>query len=294
MKSFLSRLLCVLLLVPLLPLSALGEEDKAFSPVTVPSAYPVPDYVERLLECARREIGYTEERSGVTKYGTWSGEPTAEWCAEYLCWCVEQTDKLYNTHLTNQVYPKYSGTNVGRNWFLKQGRYIARSGLVPGWGAQWYKDGTPVLPNSYIPQPGDWVFFCNNAVGDTSHVAMVEFCAYDENGEIRVHVLEGNNPDAVARNSYAVSEWSIQGYGTVHALCGTVMRFGNEGEPVKALQGDLVALGLLDAQYTTGKYGALTQGAIEKFQRSYGLEPNGVANYATQEALDAVLRTAQE
>ncbi|MBQ6256779.1 MAG: hypothetical protein IJJ60_09355, partial [Clostridia bacterium] len=116
-------LLCLLLCVSLLPAPALAENSAYEAGITlgegetlIQPAYPVPDYVLWLLDAARGEIGYTEERSGVTKYGTWAGYPTAEWCAEFQCWCVYQVDKLHGTKLLNKVYPNYSGTNVGRDW----------------------------------------------------------------------------------------------------------------------------------------------------------------------------------
>ena len=160
----------------------------------IPPQYAVPDYVVRLIEVARGEIGYVEEKNGLTKYGTWAGYPMAEWCAEFQCWCVNQVDQKYGTRLLNRVYPNYSGTNVGRNWFIDQGRYVARSGSLPGYGAQWWKGSDQAIPaNGYIPQPGDWMFLSDNASYDTSHVALVEYCAYDEEGRVRVHVIEGNN-----------------------------------------------------------------------------------------------------
>lgn len=295
MMLFFKRLLIFSLCLLILPMTARMEAEVSPAGETVISpAWPVPDYVERLLEVARKELGYQEERSGVTKYGIWSGDPAAEWCAEYLCWSVEQTDKLYNTKLFNRVYPNYTGTNVGRNWFIKQGRYIARKGIVPLWGSQWYLDsGDPITPGSYIPQPGDWVFFSNNAAGDTNHVAMVEYCAYDEEGNILIWVLEGNNPSAVARKAYPINYWAILGYGTVHDLAGIVMRFGNEGNKVKELQQKLAAIGLMDPQYTTGKYGAITQEAIKQLQQQQGLEVNGIANCHTQQHLKDLFDAAQ-
>ena len=165
--------LCALLLVS----SALGEAIPAEEARIVPLHQP-PEYVEWLLDAARNELGYTEEKSGVTKYGTWTGEPNAEWCAEFLCWCVHQVDKQHGTSLLYNTYPYYTGTNTGRDWFIKQGRYIARKGTVPGWGSQWLTGSEEALQkNSYIPLPGDWVFFSTNSLGDTTHVAMVEYCA---------------------------------------------------------------------------------------------------------------------
>lgn len=288
-RFFLRFFMCMLcLMAAVVPAFSEGNdltEEKVITPVL-----PVPDYVERLLEIARGELGYKEESNGTTKYGIWSGDPMAEWCAEFLCWSVHQVDKLYQTDLLNKVFPNYTGTNVGRNWYLKQGRYIARRGIVPGWGTQWFlEDNQLITPNSYIPMPGDWVFFSNNAAGDTNHVAMVEYCAYDEEGKVQVHVIEGNNPSAVARKTYPLDHWAILGYGTVYDLSGMVMRFGNEGTKVKELQGKLVKAGLLNEKYTTGKYGALTQEAIEKLQRQQGLEVNGIANFDTQRVLTALV-----
>lgn len=276
LTKILPALLCLLLVLP-----AAGAEEKMIEP-----RWEVPEYVEKLLEIARNEIGYTEEKSGVTKYGTWSGDPAAEWCAEFLCWCVDQLDQQQGTSLLRSVFPYYTGTNTGRNWYIKQGRYIARKGTIPEWGSEWFKDEDTVMEkNSYVPQPGDWVFFSANANGDTTHVAMVEYCAYDENGAAQVHVIEGNNPEAVARNVYPLDYWAILGYGTVHDVADVTLRFGNEGEKVKALQEMLVEAGLLESQYTTGKYGAITQEKIKAFQKMIDLNVTGIADLTTQKML---------
>ena len=274
---------------------ALPPEEELIEP-----AYPVPDYVCWLMDTARGEIGYTEERSGVTKYGTWAGYPTAEWCAEFLCWCVSRVDKQQGTRLLTCVYPNYSGTNVGRDWFLSQGRYISRVGLAPGYGTQWWKDtGEAIEKNSYVPQPGDWMFLTDSASGDTCHVAMVEYCARDENGKIRVHVIEGNNvtkpaPQSVERNAYAIDYWKILGYGTVRDLADTALKFGHSGPKVVALQEELVAAGLLEARYTTGRYGAITTEAVKAVQRQAGITENGIANLETRLALREMIGNQQE
>ena len=121
-------------------------------------------------------------------------------------------------------------------------------------------------------------------------VAVVEFCAYDASGQVWVHVIEGNSPtstekDCVTRNAYAIDYWQILGYGTVHDLADITLRFGNSGEKVLALQRSLVAVGLLEAQYTTGQYGAITQGAITTLQRQCRIAETGIANHETQWAL---------
>ena len=277
---------------------ALCEETPAQERIA--PAYPVPDYAEWLIETAQAELGYTEESGGVTKYGAWAGYPTAEWCAEFLCWCVHRVDQNRGTRLLTNTYPNYSGTNVGRDWFLAQGRYIARVGSVPGWGAQWWKDSMePVAANSYIPQPGDWMFLSDNAKGDTSHVALVEYCARDQDGEISVHVIEGNNqskpaPQSVERNAYALDYWQILGYGTVYDLADITLRFGHSGPKVLALQEELIAAGLMEPQYNTGRFGAITETAVKKVQRMNGIVETGLANLETRLALRAMAENAQK
>lgn len=288
----------ILLLALLLPaLSVQAEALPQFTPELkegeelIQPAYEVPEYVQQLLSVAREELGYTEGKYGRTKYGEWVGDPTCQWCAEYLCWCVDQTDKRFSQELLYNVYPMYGASNVGRNWFIAQGRYIARTGHVPNWGSQWYKgESTMMKKNSYIPQPGDWVFFSILDSGDTTHVAMVEYCTRNAAGKVYVHVLEGNNPDRVQRNTYALDEQSIQGYGTVFDLADMTMRFGNKGEKVRRLQRDLVLLGYMSEKNTTGQFGQITQDAVMHFQRDHGIEQTGNAGPLTQRALEEAMK----
>ena len=253
---------------------------------TIEPIKEVPDHALWLLETASGEIGYAEDRR-VTKYGEWAGEPTAEWCAEFLCWCVDQVDAAHGTQLLETVYPRYSGSNTGRDWFIREGRYVARTGRVEGWGTQWLNGETEALDkNGYIPQPGDWVFFTWTAdVTSTDHVAMVEFCERREDGGVNVHVIEGNNPDRVQRNVYGLGDWRILGYGTVYDMAGIVMQSGNSGKKVAQLQETLCLIGLLDADNVSGTYRAGTVQAVKELQRMQGLSATGVATRETQLAL---------
>lgn len=257
----------------------------------IPPAYSVPEHVVWLLDIARAELGNGEDKSGRTKYGEWSGDPYAQWCAEFVCWCVDQMDIRYGTaHLTN-TFPKYSATNVGRNWFIRQGRYVARTGFVPDWGAQWYRGETEQMErNTYIPQPGDWMFFSTISSGDTTHVAMVEYCSRDAEGNVYVHVIEGNNPDKVQRKAYPLDAWYVLGYGTVHDVASTTLRNGNFGQVVLDLQEKLILLGYLDAQYNTGKFATLTGDAIMRFQAAENISQTGIAGPLTQQRLEECVK----
>ena len=251
-----------------------------------------PAFVQQLLAVAQAELGYTEGGNNHTKYGEWSGDPNAAWCAEYVCWCVNQTDMRHGLSLLNTVYPKYSGQNTGKEWFIARGRFLFRKAVCPDWGPQWLTGmDRNLMKNEYLPRSGDLMFFSYNLAGDTEHVALVEFCARHEDGQIYVHVLEGNNPDRVQRNHYALDDSQVLGYGLCEDIIGTTMRFGNTGDKVLALQKDLCELGFLEVRHLTGTYGSNTRAAVIRFQQEvmYEKNPNGIANIYTQLAVAAML-----
>ena len=285
MKRLAALLAILVLCLSILPAQA---ADTMIEP-----QWPVPDYVTRLLEIASGEVGYKEGAHGYSKYGEWAGDPYAQWCAEFLCWCVDQVDQQYGTELLKNVYPLYSGSNVGRNWFIREGRYLVRNGHLEDWGYQWLKGEDHFLTTGdYIPQPGDWVFFTWTSNTDTDHVAMVEYCTRNAKGDVTIHVIEGNNPDRVARGTYDLTYNRILGYGTVHDAADWTMRAGCSGEKVRALQEKLIYLGYLPEDAADGRYGSATQSAIDAFQRTSGLTANGIANIATQSALETAIEQA--
>lgn len=272
------RILAILLLFCLLLPSALAEEAQVIRP-----QWPVPDYVTYLLEVAGNEVGYKEGAHGYSKYGEYWGDAYAQWCAEFLCWCVDQVDKQYGTELLKVKYPLYSGQNTGMRWFIKQGRWVSRNGYLTDWGYQWFKGEDHFLTaGEYIPQPGDWVFFTWTSDGNTSHVAMVEYCTMDAKGNVTLHCIEGNNPVAVARVEYSTADKKILGYGTVHDVADWTMRSGNTGQKVTELQEKLIYLGWLPEGSADGVYGSATVDAISRFQTEYGLKVLGIANIDTQ------------
>ncbi len=251
-----------------------------------------PEFVGLLLDVARGELGYEEGADNYSKYGEWSGNTNAAWCAEFVCWCVNRVDELYGTELLDNVYPNYSGQNTGRDWFIKRGRMVYRKGICPDWGNQWLHGAAEKLgKNGYIPRSGDLVFFSYNEAGDTEHVALVEYCARDDMGKVIIHVIEGNNPSTVSRNSYMLDNSQVLGFGACENVIGTTMRPGNQGDKVLELQKALNALGLLDERHLTGTYGGNTRRAVTDYQslRMNGKQPTGIADMETQQAIEAEL-----
>ena len=75
------RILC-LLLACLLCLSCAAAEE---GDVRIDSG-ETPVFVQKLLAIAEGELGYVEGGNNYSKYGEWSGDPNAAWCAEFICW----------------------------------------------------------------------------------------------------------------------------------------------------------------------------------------------------------------
>ena len=246
-----------------------------------------PEYVTWLLEIAIGELDYQEGPNNHTKYGEWAGDPNAQWCAEFLCWSVNQVDEIHGTQLLNEIYPNYGGQNTGKEWFITRGRFVFRRGNCPGWGYQWILGTSELMrKNDYIPKPGDWVFFAYNEAGDTEHVAMVEYAARDAENRVVLHVLEGNNPSRVQRNRYYLDNSQVLGFGTPVSEAGTTMRSGNRGEKVLDLQKNLYLLGFLAERHLTGAYGGNTKSAVANFQRSMEKKnATGIADMETQIAI---------
>ena len=261
--------------------------DAAKQQETIVDTGERPEYVHWLLDIARSELGYNEGENNYTKYGEWAGDANAAWCAEFLCWCVQQVDMLHGTSLLTSIYPNYSGQNTGRDWFMANGRFVFRKGNCPGWGYQWvWGENHLMAKNEYIPRPGDWVFFSYNNAGDTEHVAMVEYTAKDAEGNVILHVLEGNNPSSVQRNHYYLDNGHVLGFGTPETVVGTTMRINNQGNAVLALQKTLNRLELLEEKHITGTYGGHTKAAIMAFQKTMpNQNATGIADMNTQIAI---------
>lgn len=260
---------------------AQGSAEQAINPGTL------PDSIQKFLDTAVGEIGYTERSDGYSKYGAWTGDAYSEWCAEFVCWCVHMTDQLYGSDLLNTVYPYYTGQNTGRDWFVARGRFVYRRGYAPDWGWQWLKGANGMMEtNDYIPLPGDLVFFSYNSAGDTVHVAIVEYSAYAEDGSVKLHVIEGNNPDSVKRSVYALDNSQVLGFGCWRDAVDTTITFGNSGDKVLLLQRNLGKLGYLSERHFTSTYLGNTRDAVSRFQRQVmGITPTGIADRDTQLAI---------
>lgn len=170
------------------------------------------------------------------------------------------------------------------------------------------KMGIWVEDDSYIPLPGDYVFYDwdDNGAGDnkgySDHVGIVE-----KTVDGVITVIEGNYSDSVKRRTLKVNGKYIRGYGvpkydaedvakpveeakpveqspvTIHysVRLPRLMK-GSKGSAVKALQ-----ILLIGYDYSCGKYGADgdfggdTLATLVKFQKSKGLDDDGIVGPKT-------------
>jgi hypothetical protein len=127
----------------------------------------------------------------ITQLGNIGGEPywrwwglnsRVPWCAIFVSWVAEQAG-----FIDAGIMPRFASCTVGIQWFRDRG--------------QW-------MDNSYIPAPGDLIFFDWNGNGISDHVGIVEFVEGDF-----VHTIEGNTSDSVARRVRRWDSVTIMGYG---------------------------------------------------------------------------------
>lgn len=149
-----------------------------------------------------------------------------------------------------------------------------------------------------IPNPGELIFYNWEAAAtgddktDADHVGIVESV---KNGQITV--IEGNYQNGVKRRVIPVNHKYIRGYGVPqydpapqekegYEMQIKLLKSGLKGEDVRALQILLMGRG-----YSVGNCGADgifgndTRSAVSKFQRSRGLEVDGIAGEETMSAL---------
>lgn len=136
----------------------------------------------KIIEIAKKELGYKEYADNKTKYGDWYGM-NGEWCAMFVSWLANQVGIL------NDLIPKQSYVPTMVTWF-KQNNLFRTRGLYPN--------------------KGDIIFFDYNGNGTSDHVGIVEKC---ENGIITT--IEGNKSKMVKRCTYNVNNSGIYGFGIV-------------------------------------------------------------------------------
>ena len=163
-----------------------------------------------IVAVAMTQVGYLEGSLGGTvagsnnlqKYGQWYdnnvdniGVTRAAWCAAFVSWCAKEAG------VPSSIVKYHAYCPYGVNWFKNQGRFYASASRG----------------GSYIPKPGDIVYFAPAGSSVSSHIGIVRSC----NGST-VYTIEGNTSGqngevneggGVFAKSYSLSYSRLLGYG---------------------------------------------------------------------------------
>ena len=140
-----------------------------------------------------------------------------------------------------------------------------------------------------MPKLGDWIIYDWGNNGTMDHIGAV--CAIAGN---QIWVVEGNYDDGVKIRRITVGDGYVEGSVALDfgELVGIpvervdALRPGDKGEMVRRLQFTLHAAGYYHG-ILDGEYGQRTTEAVELFQRTNGLDPDGLAGPITQGRLRA-------
>lgn len=124
---------------------------------------------------------------GGQPYWSWYGfSSRVEWCAVFVSWVADQAG-----YIEKGIVPKFSVCETGANWFKAQGRW---------------------MNNTYIPKPGDIIFFDWENDGKINHVGIVEKVELN-----KIYTVEGNSTNDMCKNNkYKLKDKVIIGYGIVN------------------------------------------------------------------------------
>ena len=239
-----------------------------------------------VLKVAQEEIGYVEgPYVDETKYGEWFGDRQTAWCAEFLTWCVHTADERYGTNLMDTVYPYYGISEEGAPWFNQRERFITSTSKSPVSGEKMWMIGSDrYLKNKeYLPHAGDdmWFAYYSPKKG-TDHVAIVEGVSVEPDGSYLIHVIEGNNPDRVQRNTYESTWKLIYGYGTPVRRANRNIRKWALSDDCRAIMKFLIRKGFLNEDQYSKCFNDRGYAALKKYQKANGLKASGVVDIETR------------
>lgn len=252
--------------------------------------------LDKVISIAKVEEGYLEKKSNkdlddktsnagsnnYTKYardldnisGFYNGKKQGfAWCDVFVDWC----------------FVKSFGVNRAKELLCQPSKSL---GAGVYYSANYYKNKKQFYTSK--PKAGDQIFF-KNASGNAQHTGLVY--EVDKN---YVYTVEGNTSSAsgvvsnggcVRLKKYALNYKYIMGYGRPNYKCeeqpkityqgifptipknGSLKR-GSKGQQVKYLQ--LLLNWAIDANLEIdGSFGKLTEKAVKKFQKLYGLQVDG-------------------
>lgn len=145
-----------------------------------------------------------------------------------------------------------------------------------------------------VPKTGDIIFYdwqdkgSGDNHGTPDHVGIVEKVSGST-----ITVIEGNYKDSVRRRTLRVNGRYIRGYGVPKYETDVILRKGNTGAAVKAMQQLLIDCGYsCGSDGADGIFGQNTYNALLIFQSTHGLTQDGEYGPATKTALQKVYNSS--
>lgn len=171
-------------------------ENASIWEATIPDLSDYATWADKLVAVAQSQLGYHEsvlnfhvedgEHKGYTRYGEWYGSPYGDWCAMFVSFClnyagIENNDSIIPYNANCQTWVEQLTAN------------------------KIFED-----PDTYLPEPGDIVFF--NQEGNrnvaANHVGIVSDVEYGTK-TVKRHVVVGTETavedSAIALLTYANS-----------------------------------------------------------------------------------------
>jgi peptidoglycan hydrolase-like protein with peptidoglycan-binding domain len=140
-------------------------------------------FAERILNEARKHLGFREGPNNETPFSRFFGRRNEPWCADFVSYCSTKAGVPLNQASVDNLMAQLK----------REGKFHANN-----------------------PKPGDVVIFDwnRNDRDPSEHTGLVEK-VYTQNGKTFVQTIEGNSGDMVRRRTYALGHHQIVGYGTL-------------------------------------------------------------------------------
>lgn len=177
-----------------------------------------------LLVVAKSQLGYQEstknyvvveeeETKGYTRYGDWYGDAYGDWCAMFASFCLNYAEIPENVLGYEANCQKWVEKLQERDLEAEETKTEDQE----------EPDKLYQFSGTYIPKPGDLVFFEVSVENQANHIGIVsevilteeDSSEDDEDKEKsigQIKTVEGNASDAVSERTYQLEDESILGY----------------------------------------------------------------------------------
>ena len=160
----------------------------------------IKNRINKVIDIAKSEVGYTEKKNNITKYGTdfdtkykgfyYGSSNPCEWCDLFFDWCMVTA----------------FGIDLALKMLYQPKKSYGRSCT---WSYNYYKEHNSV---GETPKLGAQIFFKNSKTGKICHTGRVTRI-YKKNNKEYIETVEGNKNNSVSVCNYPVSSTKIYGYG---------------------------------------------------------------------------------